>query len=170
MGWLLVASSTGVEVGGFFGRAEASARQVNSEQIELVLSVEAEAGEAVIAHLIEPGTGQQALPLPETSTGVYKIIIEVRKVNYTVVFELLGSGVGSQSQPFQLTDLGVMPAVLGILTNAPAEIPESSPARSWGWVGLGLAALSLMALAFWAWPNKEQTPSDFAKTEADVTL
>lgn len=165
---LLAASPVGVEVGGVFGHAQAAAQQSSANQIELTLSVEAEAAKTVIAHLIEPGGSQQALPLAETSSGLYRIIIEVRKVNYIVVFEQLGVEVSSQSQPFLLTDLGVASAVLGILTMAPEEVPQPSPATVWGWAGLGLAALSLLALAIWAWPVRVEREPDLAPTEAEV--
>ena len=117
LGGVFFLAAPGVDLGGFFGNANASATQSSSDRIELRLSVEAEAGEAVVAHLIEPGGEQQTFPLPETSSGLYLIITEVRKVNFIVVFELVSREAGGQSQPLLLTDLGVAPAVLGILTD-----------------------------------------------------
>lgn len=172
--WLIgntvLATPAGVDIGGSFGRAEASGTQISSSQIELRLSVEAEPGEAVIAHLIEPGGEQQALPIPEVSAGVYRIVVDARKINYIVVFELLRSGAEIQSEPYLLTELGVEPAVLGISLTAPNEIDEPNPANSWGWAGLGFAALSLLALAVWAWPSKAEAKSNIAKTEPVDTL
>ncbi|MFN2485271.1 MAG: hypothetical protein ABR609_01430 [Acidimicrobiia bacterium] len=161
LGGVVLLASVGVDLGGVFGRAAASASQISGNQIELRLSVQAETGEAVIAHLIEPGGDPAAYPLPETSDGEYLIIVEVRKLNFIVVFELLGEE--TQSQPLLLTDLGVAPAVLGILGSLP-EPPPSNP-NSWGWAGLGFGALSLLALAIWAMPAAKN-----AKTQPDNTL
>ncbi len=168
MASLLIVASVGVNLGGVFGLATASARQTSAERMELNLSVEAESGEAVVAHLIEPGGEQQAIPLPETADGEYRIIVDVRKVNYIVVFELLSAEVSSQSQPVLLTDLGVAPAVLGILSSAPGEVAEPNRSNAWGWAGLGFAALSLLALAIWALPGR--TEPEIAKTQTDDTL
>lgn len=168
MASLSIVASVGVNLGGLFGLAAASATQMSAERIELNLSVEAESGEAVVAHLIEPGGEQQALPLPETAEGEYRIIVEVRKVNYIVVFELLGGEVSSESQPLLLTDLGVAPAVLGILTSAPSEVAEPNRSNAWGWAGLGFGALSLLALAIWALPGRGEP--EIAKTQSDDTL
>jgi hypothetical protein len=164
-----IVASPGVDLGGLFGRADASATQISAEQVELRLSVEAATGATVVAHLIEPGGDQRAYPLPETDDGSYQIIAEIRKVNYIVVFEIVDGELGSQSQPLLLTDLGVAPAVLGILTSAPREVPQSDSTSAWGWAGLGLGALSLLALAIWAMPGRNPAP-DNAKSQPDDTL
>ncbi|MCA1737006.1 MAG: hypothetical protein LC739_13185, partial [Actinobacteria bacterium] len=75
LGGVVLLASVGVDLGGVFGRAAASASQISGNQIELRLSVQAETGEAVIAHLIEPGGDPAAYPLPETSDGEYLIIV-----------------------------------------------------------------------------------------------
>lgn len=178
MGWLLIrilamvavlagaspATDTGVDLagvdlGGVFGEARASATELTNATMEVDLEVEADPEAVVVAHLIEPGGAQNTLPLVarssgSTSLGRFGIRTEVRKVDYVVVFEVVGE-LPAQSQPLRLTDLGVEPALLGILPGSPTDPEEvSSTTRLWGWAGLGLAATALAVLAFWALPDR----------------
>lgn len=144
---LLVAS---VELGGIFGAAEASGRALSASTLELELSVEAPANGTVVAHLIEPGGSQRTVALAERSPGLYGGFVEIPPIDYLVVFEAVGS-VGVQAPPLRLTELGLDPALLGRspiapTTTAPGLSPET---RRWGWLGLGLAAAALTALAVW---------------------
>jgi hypothetical protein len=147
------ASNEGVDLGGDFGVARASALQVDATTIELTLELEADGGATVVGYLIEPGDGQGTYPLVERADGTYRVNVEVRRVNYVVVFELIKPSISRQSQPLLLTDLGVRPSVLG-MPSGPAE-SERDPNRQWGWAGLGLGALALLVLAFWAWPERK---------------
>jgi hypothetical protein len=147
----------GVELGGVFGHAIASATSTSSDTIQLDLVVEADEDAALVAHLIEPGGTQETIPLLSRGTGVFGIRTEVRKTDYLVVFEALEGSLASQSQPFRLTDLGVDPALVGVLTLPPSEEEEISEAtRQWGWAGLGLAAAALTLVALWALPDRRR--------------
>jgi len=148
-----------VVLGGGFGEASASGSQASAATIEVELRVEAANAEAVVAHLIEPGAGQQTVPLVDRGAGVHGIIIEVRKADYLVVFESFANGVSTQSQPLRLTELGLDPALIGVLPFPPTTEPEfSSDTRMWGWAGLALAALALALLAWWALPDRTTPP------------
>ena len=157
---LLLATTTpdgGVDLGGGLGFARASARQLSASTVELDLELTADPDSTPVAHLIEPGSDQRTVPLVELSPGLFGVLLEVRKVNFVVVFEVIQPGLSRQSQPLLLTDLGVAPAVLGIIENPGTEVEEpTSSAELWGWAGLGLGALALLGLAIWAWPDRKE--------------
>ena len=149
--------SSGVELGGDFGLAVASATGLTSDTMELDLQVEANRDATVVAHLIEPGGTQETVPLASRDDGAFGIRTEVRKTDYLVVFEAIEGSVGTQSQPVRLTDLGVDPALVGLLTLPPENDDEiSDSTRQWGWAGLGLAALALTMVALWALPDRRR--------------
>ena len=157
LAFLLASTSAGVDLGGGLGFARAEGRQLTASTIELDLELTTDPEATPVAHLIEPGSDQQTVPLVERSPGVFGVLLEVRKVNYVVVFEVISPDLSRQSQPLLLTDLGVAPAVLGIIENpgTPLEEPASS-AELWGWAGLGLGALALLGIAVWAWPDRKE--------------
>ena len=159
----------GVEVGGVFGNAVASATALTSDTIELDLEVEADPAAAVVAHLIEPGGTQQTLPLASRGGGAFGIRTEVRKTDYLVVFEAIEGPLASQSQPMRLTDLGVDPALVGVLTVPPPGDEEiSDSTRQWGWAGLGLAALALTMVALWALPDRRRRAREVEESEREA--
>jgi hypothetical protein len=159
----------GVELGGVFGHAVASATSLASDTIQLDLEVEADEGAALVAHLIDPGGTQETIPLSSRGTGVFGITTEVRKTDYLVVFEALEGSTASQSQPVRLTDLGVDPALVGVLTLPPSEEEEISEAtRQWGWAGLGLAAAALTLVALWALPDRRRRARETEETVDDA--
>ncbi|HUP16627.1 MAG TPA: hypothetical protein VM848_11335 [Acidimicrobiia bacterium] len=175
---LAIPAEEGVELGGVFGRAVASATSLSSDTIQLDLGVEADEDAALVAHLIEPGGTQETIPLSSRGIGVFGIRTEVRKTDYLVVFEALEGSLASQSQPFRLTDLGVDPALVGVLTLPPTEDEEfSDTTRQWGWAGLGLAAAALTLVALWALPDRrrraraaEETDTPSEEVEARATV
>lgn len=152
----------GVDLGGVFGTARASATDLDSETMRLNIEVEADPTAVIVAHLIEPGGGQDTIPLVSRSSGVFGITTDVRKFDYVVVFELLGE-LSAQSQPVRLTQLGVDPVVLGAVPGSPGSDDDSSTARLWGWAGLGLGAAALAALAYWALPDRTRAEASRAK-------
>jgi hypothetical protein len=164
----------GLDLGGDFGVATASARGVSTERMELDLSVEAPGEDVVVAHLIEPGGGQEAIPLVGRGGGVFGITTEVRRVDYVVVFEIVRQP-SSQSPPVRITDLGVAPALLGAEEgNEREEDGVSNTTRMWGWAGLGLAATALAVLALWALPDRKgradrPPPNDPPEVEEEPT-
>jgi hypothetical protein len=166
---LAVPVDEGVELGGVFGHAVASATSLSSDTIQLDLEVEADEDAALVAHLIDPGGTQETIPLSSRGTGVFGIRTEVRKTDYLVVFEALEGSLASQSQPFRLTDLGVDPALVGLLTLPPSEEEEISEAtRQWGWAGLGLAAAALTLVALWALPDRRRRAREAEETLGDA--
>lgn len=155
-------------VGGVFGDASASGRQRTAATIEVDLRVEVGDADAVVAHLIEPGAGQTTVPLVRLDGGGYGIIIELRKADHLVVFEAIIDGVSSQSQPFRLTELGLDPALIGVVGITTTTAPEiSAETRLWGWAGLGLAALALALLAWWALPDRTP-PEEVADAQGEL--
>lgn len=166
-------AGTGVDLGGVFGEAKASATELTAATMELDLEVEAHAESVVVAHLIEPGGAQDTVPLVSrsagsTNLGRFGIRTEVRKIDYVVVFEVVGE-IAAQSQPVRLTDLGVEPALLGVLPVSPTDPDEVNPAtRLWGWAGLGLAATALAVLAFWAMPDRRKREKEDESPQSSV--
>lgn len=157
---LLGAAPPGVTLGEGLGIATASARQLTAATIELNLEVVGAGDASLVAYLIEPGGEQQTVPLPARGEGRFGIVIEVRRVDYVVVFESLADP-PIQSAPHLLTELGVDPAVLGVLpATSTTGDGFSDRTRNWGWAGLGLAALALALLAVWALPERRRRAGD----------
>lgn len=170
---LAIPDEEGVELGGVFGRAVASATSLSSDTIQLDLEVEADEGAALVAHLIEAGGTQETIPLSSRGTGVFGIRTEVRKTDYLVVFEAIEGSLASQSQPFRLTDLGVDPALVGVLSVPTTPDEEfSDTTRQWGWAGLGLAATALTLVALWALPDRRRRAREAEETpeKADAVV
>ena len=166
------ATEEGIELGGVFGNAVASATSLSADTIRLDLSVEADDDAAIVAHLIEPGGTQETIPLSSRGTGTFGIRTEVRKTDYLVVFEAIVGSLASQSQPFRLTDLGVDPALVGVLPVPTTDDDEfSDSTRQWGWAGLGLAAAALTLVALWALPDRRRRARAAEETrQADEVL
>jgi hypothetical protein len=81
--------------------------------------------------------------------------------------------VASQSPPVRLTDLGVDPALVGVLgTPPPVDEEISDSTRQWGWAGLGLAALALTMVALWALPDRRRRAraAEDSERQADEVL
>jgi hypothetical protein len=166
---MAAAPEEGIDLGGVFGHAVASAISLTSDTIQLDLQVEADDDAAVVAHLIEAGGTQETIPLASRGAGTFGITTEVRKTDYLVVFEAIEGSLASQSQPFRLTDLGVDPALVGILTVPPTDDEEfSDSTRQWGWAGLGLAAAALTLVALWALPDRRRRAQAAEESEREA--
>lgn len=152
-----------VVLGGNFGDASAEGRALTSGEVEVELTVEVENAQSVIAHLIDAGGTQESIPLVPRGNDLYSATIEIRKADFVVVFEALGQALSTQSQPARLTELGLDPLLIGavpISTTVPPPDEVDSETSLWGWAGLGLAALSLAFLAWWALPETKKDEED----------
>lgn len=135
-----------VELGGIFGMGSASGTELGPDLMQVELQVEAPAGGSVVAHLVEPGGPQQTVALREREDGRYGAFVELRRIDYVVVFEAVGEGSGSESGAFRLTELGLDRTILGMSPLPPPE-PEPPPAEEervdLGWLAVGAAAGAL---------------------------
>lgn len=135
-----------VELGGVFGAGSASGTELGADLIQLELEVEAPPGGSVVAHLVEPGGPQRTVALREREPGRYGGFVEVRRIDLVVVFEAVGEGPGSRSEPRRLTELGLDRALLGMgpvpPPTLPPAVPEGEPMPI-GWLALGAAAGAL---------------------------
>lgn len=150
-----------VELGGLFGTAAASGEAVTADAMELEITVQGPASASVVAHLVEPGGEQQTVAMAERSPGAFGAVVEVRRLDYVVVFEVVDQA--AQSTPVRLTDLGVDPALVGSVPGtAPPTGNEglSNETRQWGWLGLALAASALALLAVWALGERAKEPDE----------
>ncbi len=152
-----------VILGGAFGEASAEGRALSSGQVQVEITVEVADAQTVVAHIIEPGGGQETVPLVNRGNDRYSTTVEVRKADFVIVFEALGDALSVQSQPVRLTELGLDPTLIGALptTTTTTEL-DRVYTRQWGWAGLALAALSLAFLAWWALPDRTRRSDDKA--------
>lgn len=97
---------------GGFHEPEATGTKVDADTIEVDVSVRLDVSEGpVVVHLLLPGEEGQVKPLLEQPGGRWGSQVELRRADWRVVFEDLGSG--NRSEEFSLTDLGVDRALLG---------------------------------------------------------
>ena len=146
-----------VQLGGGFGAASATVLASSGESININIEVEVEvSATAVVAHLVAPGEPQLTLPMLPRSSGVFGITTDLRRLDYQVVFEAIGE-TSVLSPRMSLTELGADLSVdqSGVTTTAPDEGFSKETIR-WGWLGLGLAAAALSALAFWVLGDKDE--------------
>ncbi len=145
-----------VQVGAGFGAASAELISTSSNAMEIELRVEVrQSAESVIAHLAFPDTESLTIPLVQRESGVFGIRTEVKKMNYAVVFELIGAET-VQSEQHTLTELGLaLPGSEPIATTTTEEPGLSEQTQRWGWLALGFAAAALSVLAFWVLGGRE---------------
>lgn len=149
-----------VVLGGAFGEARAEGRSLSSGMIQVELSVEVHQARTVVAHVIEPGGGQDTLPLVARGNNQFSATIELRKADFIIVFEALGDALSTQSQPVRLTELGLDPSLIGAPPTTTADGGGPDVTRQWGWAALALAALSLALLAWWALPDRTRKEAE----------
>jgi hypothetical protein len=163
--WLTLVGTLGL--GGDFQEASAQGRELGPDTIAVELSVRVEGAQAVVAHVIEPGGDQQTVPLVRREDDRYSTSIELRKADFVVVFEAVGAGGSTQSDPVRLTQMGLDPSLIGarpVTTTVPGDLSDDT--RQWGWAGLALGAIALALLAWWALPDKKEPE---AAEEAEET-
>lgn len=150
---MTVVALLAVELGGGFGQAEARAQVVSPTLMQLELVVEAPAARSVVAHLLEPGGPDQTVAMAERSPGTYGAVVEARRADLVVVFEVVG---GDLSEPVNLSRLGVDPAVLGRVPVAKTRPKDDR----WLWLAVAAGAAALSLLAFWALGEEPVPPPD----------
>lgn len=134
-----------VQVGGIFGLGSASGTELGPDLMQIELQVEAPPGGSVVAHLVEPGGPQQTVALREREDGRYGAFVELRRIDYVVVFEAVGEGTGSESAAFRLTELGLDRTILGMAPLPPQ--PPATPAPPAGEEPVDIGWLALAAAA-----------------------
>lgn len=145
-----------VVLGGGFGEAEASGTQTVRGTVELELEVQVEiSATTVVAHLIDPGSGQQTVALGQRDGRAFGGFVDVSRSDHLVVFEVVDvNGNSIQSRPISLTALGLDPAVIGQVERQPDTVPTPSEPPPWGWLAIGgLAGAAAVLLAGWG-PGK----------------
>lgn len=140
-----------VELGTGFGGGEAVVAAGRPNLIEVELSVEVPAADGpVVVHLMLPGEDERTEALALRPGDRWSADLELRRANWTVVFEAVGSG--RLSEPVTLADLGADPAILAPFgsvttsTGAEEEVRESGA----GWLALAVGAAGLAVLVYLA--------------------
>lgn len=140
-----------IDAGSGFGEATVVGRELSASRMELNLEVEVPGGGPVVAHLLDPGGVQETLALVERRPGVFGGFVEVRRLDWVVVFEALGAG-SVESRPLRISEMGLDPALLGRSpgVTATTRVAAEPAAAGYGWlaVGTGAAALGVLLLAF----------------------
>lgn len=175
----LAAILLSIGLGGGFGEGSAEVVSIDSES--MLVSVEVEAvstAQSVVASFFAPGDEPVTLPLLHRGGNRYGLQTELRPVDYTVVFEVLGPD-PEQSAPVQLSAMGADFGAVPVATLPPTEEDDgfSPAAKRWGWLALALAAASLAVLAFWVLGDKDRAKGeehpdddgDSSDAEADAT-
>ena len=148
MAWVVLAVVCLVPGGDGLGEATASADLIGPDRIQIELEVRIEGAGSVVAHLIEPGGGQETVSLADRGGGEFGAVLESRQVDLVVVFEVLGDE-PRQSDALRLTELGVDREVLGMTPPLVDVVIEDNDTTQWGWLGLGLGAAALALIAVW---------------------
>lgn len=152
-------------LGGGFTGAEVSGRELSTTRMEIEVEVEIDdsVGGSVVAHLVDPGGAQETVALRERSPGVHGGFAEVRRIDYLVIFEVLGEEPERISEAVRLTDLGLDPLLVGRVLEGGDPVPEDESEQGVriGWLALGVtaAALALGLVVFAVLPRSER-PSD----------
>lgn len=148
-----------MDLGTGFGAATATVVSTNGEsvviEIHVVVSGDAD---AVVAHLTLPGDPDFAIPMLSVGGGGYQVTTEVKRANYSVVFETLG-GAGLRSEPATLQGLGVDTQPL-VNTTIGDDEGYSSRTTGWMWLAIAFAAASLATLAFWVLGGRDEPDDD----------
>jgi hypothetical protein len=150
-----------VELGGGFGTASAIVVSTTQQSMVIEMHVEVDVSvDSVVAHLTLPGDDPITLPMLLRDDGSYGVTTELKTAEYVVVFEAIGSP-GARSEPVGLSELGVELGTGDDLSTTTEPDEGRSPAtQRWLWLGVGLGAASLSALAFWVLGGREDPDGD----------
>lgn len=137
-----------------FTGAEVTGSEVTAATMEVDLEVALRgSGGPVVVHLLLPGEPEHVSPLARRSDTRWGALLELRRADWTVVFEDVDSG--AVSEEMTLTDIGLDPALLGITPagHAPPIEDDSSPA-------LAAAIATFVGLVTWyaVWTLLRQRP------------
>lgn len=148
-------------LGGSFGEATATASPDGTGRLNVEFTVQV-AGDAnaVVAHIVDIGGDQSVTSLAPQGGGEWSGSTVTDASNLVVVFEAIRpDDTSAMSDPVTLATLGVDPALLGLEgsgVTAAADEGYSQRTLRWGWGALGLGALALAFLAFWAAGGRER--------------
>lgn len=154
----LVAVLLSVGLGSSFGEGSAEVVSIDSESMLISIEVEViSSADSVVGSFFAPGDEPITLPLLHRQGNLYGLQTELRPVDYTVVFEILGPE-PAQSDRVLLSAMG---ADFGghTVTPSPTVTDDdglSTAAKRWGWLALALAAASLAVLALWVLGGRER--------------
>jgi hypothetical protein len=141
--WLLIFFAL-IDVGAGFGGAEVVGYEATAATIEIDLSVHlADPAGPALVHLTVPGE-TLTRPLVERAGREWGAVVQVRRANWQVVFEDVGSGTLSTS--VSLLELGLDPALLGILPSAPTQPEADAAPVSWSWLVVAAVAATVSVL------------------------
>ncbi|MDH5616950.1 MAG: hypothetical protein OEY62_10470 [Acidimicrobiia bacterium] len=138
-----------LQVGGGFGEATVTGRELSAIRMELNIEVEAPGGGPVVAHLLDPSGTEETIALVQREAGVFGGFIEVRRIDWVIVFEALGTR-SIQSSPANISELGLDPALLGRVPGVTATTrPAPDAPKGYGWLALGSSAAASALVASW---------------------
>ena len=154
-GFLSIVLVLATLLGGAFGEADATATTAGDGKLNVTFTVHVGGdANAVIAHIVDIGGDQSTTSLAPQGGGEWSGTTVTDAMNLVVVFEAIRPDDSSDlSDPATFATLGVDPALIGVEgsgTTAAADEGYSQRTLRWGWGALGLAALALALLAFWA--------------------
>jgi hypothetical protein len=141
--WLLVVFAL-IDVGAGFGGAEVVGHEATAATIEIDLSVRlADPAGPALVHLSVPGE-TRTRPLVQRAGREWGAVLEVRRANWQVVFEDVSSGTLSAS--VSLLELGLDPALLGIVPSVPTQPEADAAPISWSWLVVAATAATVAVL------------------------
>ncbi|MGC2240958.1 MAG: hypothetical protein WA726_08975 [Acidimicrobiia bacterium] len=148
-----------VDLGAGFGAATATVVSTNGQSAVIEIHVEVSGDpDAVVAHLTLPGDPDFAIPMLSGGDGSYEVTTEVKRANYTVVFETLGAGL--RSEPVTFVALGADIGSGVTSTTVEEDQGYSSQTNGWMWLAIAFGAASLAALAVWALGGRDEPDDD----------
>lgn len=168
-----VAILMSVGLGTGFGEGTAEVVSIDSDSMLVAVEIEAAASaDSVVASFLVPGDDPVTIPLIQRGGNLFGVQTELRPVDYTVVFEILGPE-PAQSDRVTLSAMGADFGNQPVVTIPPAEEEEddgfSTNAKRWGWLALALAAASLAVLAFWVLGGRDRDADANRDEETDAS-
>lgn len=145
-----------VELGGPFGTAEATVKDLGEETMRIDIEVQVMGSvDSVVAHLTFGGQTVGVIPLLHRGDGRYGVETDLEPLNYQVVFEAVGRN-GGISEPISLARMGadLLPPLDTTTTTADEGLSPGT--QRMGWLALALGAASLSALAVWVLGGSER--------------